>query len=132
MAEATPRPASLAQAPRYVHSDQSSSAHNSKGTAPARLSKEVQDEVESLREPVPYGRLQVLPARGLKRPVNEQRLARGEPAWDKTPEAAVPTVLTIVAHGEKAVRRNDQFAALNVVRQRRSPVGCRAAQVIRT
>src|SRR5262249_31176843 len=41
-------------------------------------------------------------------PVNEQRLSDQTTAWCKTPKAAVVAVVSIVAHHEEGIGRNDR------------------------
>src|SRR5664279_3846919 len=90
------------------------STHHVEHAGPARLIKEVEQDIErplnAISEALPF----VLIARGDERPVDEHGTSDDVLARHEAPVAGVEADVAIVAHGEDAARRHYQIAVLHV------------------
>src|SRR5713101_4254168 len=88
---------------------------------PARLVKEVNDNMRQESQTVSHAAHLILVARSNKRPVNEHRSADYIFPWNESPKAAVIADVAVVAHSEIAAKRHHDVLSLHVLRQRELP-----------
>src|SRR5258706_796660 len=89
-------------------------SHQTKGPAPSGLRQKIQKEIRELLHAIDKRIAQVLIGRCVIRPVDDQRPADNVLSWNKSPVAAVGTVIAIVAHCKIVAQWNYDVLTLRV------------------
>src|SRR5947209_10350611 len=91
------------------------SMHSVKHARPAGSRRQMGDGFENAGEPLNECARAVVRTAGLHRPIDEKWTAHDGVTIDKSPVAAVGTLIAIVAHGEIFAGGDDDLIALNRV-----------------